>query len=117
MTPALVAVAVTVALTVGSQILQKRLALQRLAENPRSMLRWYLRRQLFWAAGLCHALAMAFWFYALTLMEVSKAYALLSINYLLVPLAARWWLHETFSARQWLGALVLVAGLVLVGHS
>ena len=109
------AIALTIALTVLSQVLQKKVALQNAAANGTMI--GYLRNRNFGTALCCLMLAMAFWFYALTQVDVSKAYALLSANYLLVPWVAQRWLGESISARQWGGAAILCIGLLLVGRS
>lgn len=115
---AYLAVAVTIGLTVASQILQKRVADKRgqLAARNHSV-RFYGSQPLFWQALLCLGAAMGFWLYALMYIDVSKAYALLSVNYLLVPLASHYAFNDRLSKRQWLGAAVICCGLALVGHS
>jgi multidrug transporter EmrE-like cation transporter len=109
------AIALTIAFTVLSQMLQKKVALHR-AATQNSIIE-YLHSRDFRVALLCLILAMVFWFYALTQVDVSKAYALLSANYLLVPWVAQRWLGEPINTRQWCGAAILFIGLLLVGHS
>ncbi|MDR0775158.1 MAG: EamA family transporter [Azonexus sp.] len=111
------AIAGTIVLTVVGQLLQKRVALRFGAAERGSALSFYLRASDFWLALLCLAGAMALWLVALASFEVSKAYALLGINYLLVPLAAIWLFGERLSARGWLGALLVCAGVFLIGRS
>lgn len=117
--PAYVAIAITIFFTVTGQILQKRVADLRnaIATPNTSTLQFYFRQPQFWLALTCLGLAMMAWIYALTSIEVSKAYALLSVNYLLVPLVARWLFAERLSKRQWSGALLLCVGLALIGRS
>lgn len=116
---AYIAIAVTIFFTVAGQILQKRVAdLRNAVTTPAtSTLQFYFRQPQFWMALTCLGLAMIAWIYALTSIEVSKAYALLSVNYLLVPLVARWLFAERLSKRQWSGALLLCLGLTLIGRS
>jgi len=111
------AIAATIVLTVAGQLLQKRTALRFRAAAQASALAFYLRAFDFWLALLCLAAAMALWLVALASFDVSKAYALLGINYLLVPLAAVWLFGERLPPRGWLGALLVCAGVFLIGRS
>ncbi|MDZ7323895.1 4-amino-4-deoxy-L-arabinose-phosphoundecaprenol flippase subunit ArnF [Kosakonia sacchari] len=67
--------------------------------------------------GLLGYLAsMGCWYFALHRLPLSKAYALLSLSYILVWAAAIWlpgW-HESFSLRGALGVLVIVAGVLVI---
>jgi undecaprenyl phosphate-alpha-L-ara4N flippase subunit ArnE len=116
---AALAVAVTITLTAISQLLQKQVALCASIHQPKgsSAFHFYLRQPRFWLALLCLGIAMAAWLYALGQLEVSKAYALLSVNYLLVPLAARLFFGERLARRGWLGALLIGVGVCLIGLS
>ncbi|HAT1570247.1 TPA: 4-amino-4-deoxy-L-arabinose-phosphoundecaprenol flippase subunit ArnF [Kluyvera cryocrescens] len=60
--------------------------------------------------------SMACWFFALKRLPLAKAYALLSLSYMVVWLAAIWlpgW-HEPFSWRGLLGVVVIVAGVITI---
>jgi len=67
--------------------------------------------------GLLGYLAsMACWYVALHRLPLSKAYALLSLSYILVWSAAIWlpgW-HEPFSLRGLLGVLLIAAGVLVI---
>lgn len=72
------------------------------------------------AAGLiCYALAMLLWMLALSRYELSFAYPLLSVTYILVYLGAIWLpaLQETMSLQKTLGILLIVGGVVFVTRS
>ena len=64
----------------------------------------------------CYALSMMFWLAALTRYELSMAYPLLSLSYVLVYLGAVWWprLGETVSYAKTAGIVLIVLGVVLV---
>lgn len=65
---------------------------------------------------LGYVASMGCWFFALHRLPLSKAYALLSLSYILVWAAAIWlpgW-HEPFSWRGALGVLVIVAGVLVI---
>jgi undecaprenyl phosphate-alpha-L-ara4N flippase subunit ArnF len=74
-----------------------------------------------WTAGglVCYALAMLLWMLALSRYELSFAYPLLSITYILVYLGAILLpaLDETISLQKTLGILLIVAGVVFVTRS
>ncbi len=115
---ATIAVIITIALTAISQLLQKQVALlHRNKHRETSTLNFYLHSPTFWLALVCLGLGMLAWLVALNAMEVGKAYALLSVNYLLVPLAATFLFKESLPLRGWIGALLLCAGIALIGRS
>jgi undecaprenyl phosphate-alpha-L-ara4N flippase subunit ArnE len=105
----------TIVLTAASQLLQKMVALQ--SQRTNAAMTFYLRNKFFWLALALLACGMLTWLIALESFDVSKAYALLSINYLLVPLAAVALFNERLSRRNWLGAIILCIGAVLIGRS
>ena len=59
--------------------------------------------------------AMLLWLWVLRRVPVSVAYPMLSINFVLVALAARLIWQESYTLRQWLGTLAIVAGVALIG--
>lgn len=68
-------------------------------------------------AGLAlYALSMLTWLVALTKYDVSLAYPLLSLSYVLVYVAAVFWprLHEAASLGKTSGILLILAGVLLV---
>jgi len=68
-------------------------------------------------AGLgCYALSMFLWMAALARYELSFAYPLLSLSYVLVYMGAALWprLHESVSLYKTGGVLLVVIGVVLV---
>lgn len=68
-------------------------------------------------AGLaCYAVSMLFWLAALSKYELSFAYPLLSLSYVLVYLGAVLWpgFHESASWLRSLGIVVIIIGVTLV---
>ncbi|MEX3020379.1 4-amino-4-deoxy-L-arabinose-phosphoundecaprenol flippase subunit ArnF [Kluyvera sp. STS39-E] len=65
---------------------------------------------------LGYVASMACWFFALKRLPLAKAYALLSLSYMVVWLAAillpGW--HEPFSWRGLLGVVVIVMGVITI---
>lgn len=71
------------------------------------------------AAGISsYVLAMAVWVYVLSHFELSRAYPLLSLGYVLVYLGAIFWpgLDESFSWLKTIGILFIMAGVILVAQ-
>ncbi len=67
------------------------------------------------AAGVAvYAVEFVVWFAALSRAPLSLAYPFNALAYCGVVLASRYVLHETVSARRWLGTLAIAAGVVLV---
>lgn len=62
----------------------------------------------------CLVLAMGFWLLTLNVMPVSKAYPLLSLNYVFVLLTARFFFHEPISRTQLLGVGFIMLGITLL---
>ena len=59
--------------------------------------------------------AMLLWLLVLRVVPVSVAYPMLSLNFVLVAIAARLIWRETYSLQQWFGTLAIVAGVALMG--
>lgn len=65
---------------------------------------------------LGYLLSMVCWYFALHRLPLSKAYALLSLSYILVWAAAIWlpgW-HEPFYWQSLLGVAIIVAGVLTI---
>ena len=65
----------------------------------------------------CYAVSVLVWIVALSRVEVSIAYPMLSIGYVLNALLAWWLFGEDLNAQRWLGIGVIVVGVVLVARS
>ena len=69
-------------------------------------------------AGLaCYALSVVVWILALARVEVSVAYPMLSIGYVVNALAAWWLFGENLSGARIAGIGVILVGVWLVAHS
>ena len=66
-----------------------------------------------------YAASLVFWLFAIARLELSLAYPMLSLSYVLVYVVAVNWtpLHETVSLVRSLGILVVVVGIILIVHS
>jgi drug/metabolite transporter (DMT)-like permease len=65
----------------------------------------------------CYAISVVVWIVALSRVQVSIAYPMLSIGYVVNALMAWWLFGEDVNAQRWLGIGVIVVGVVLVARS
>jgi len=65
----------------------------------------------------CYVVSVVFWIVALSRVEVSVAYPMLSIGYVLNALLAWWLFGEQVTAQRWLGIAVIIVGVILVARS
>ena len=68
-------------------------------------------------AVLLLGLGMLAWLGVLRRLPVSQAYPMLSLNFVLVTLAARFIFGESVTSRHWAGVAVISAGILLMGLS
>ena len=102
--------ALTVLLTCSGQVLQKHAA-------GRWQTHGLFLQPAFWAAVICLGLASLSWLLLLQQWPVGKAYPLLSINFALMLLIARFVFNETVLPRHWLGVCLVISGICLLGIS
>ncbi|MFI8416475.1 4-amino-4-deoxy-L-arabinose-phosphoundecaprenol flippase subunit ArnE [Serratia sp. NPDC078593] len=98
-------------LTCAGQLCQKQAT--RSGELPAAMrrrhaLRWLLLALLLLASG------MALWLSVLQRLPLSVAYPMLSLNFVLVTLAARWLFNEPTTLRHWCGVASIMLGIFLM---
>lgn len=65
----------------------------------------------------CYAISVMAWIVVLSRVEVSIAYPMLSIGYVVNALLAWWLFGEDVSVQRWVGIAVIVIGVVLVARS
>jgi multidrug transporter EmrE-like cation transporter len=65
----------------------------------------------------CYAVSVIAWILALSRVDVSVAYPMLSIGYVLNALLAHWLFGETLSAQKLLGIAVIIVGVAILGRS
>jgi len=66
---------------------------------------------------ICYAISVVVWILALSRVEVSVAYPMLSVGYVLNALAAWWLFHEDLSVMRMAGIGVILVGVWLVARS
>lgn len=65
----------------------------------------------------CYVLSVGIWILALSRTEVSIAYPMLSVGYIVTALAAWAWFGESLSATRIAGIAVIIVGVYLVARS
>lgn len=73
-----------------------------------------LRSGWVWAWGLCFVFATALWMLAISTMQVSYAFPMLSIGYLIVAVLSRVFLKEYIPASRWMAIAVITLGVALI---
>lgn len=76
-----------------------------------------LRSPWLWAACLSMGLGLLVWLAVLQRLEAGVAYSMLSLNFVLVTLVARYLFREAADGRHWLGVVLIVAGVIAMGVS
>lgn len=69
------------------------------------------------AGVACYFISMLLWIMALTRMEVSVAYPMLSLGYVLTAIAAYFLFGEAVSVQRVLGIVVIIVGVVITARS
>ena len=88
-------------------------------QATRPALRVGRRRHILTWLGLalaCLGLGMIFWLLVLQSVPVGIAYPMLSLNFVLITLVARFVFHETIDRRHWLGVALVIGGVALLGQ-
>ena len=65
----------------------------------------------------CYGFSVVVWVMALSRTDVSLAYPMLSIGYIVNALGAYWWLGESLSMQRWAAIGVIFVGVVLLARS
>ena len=55
------------------------------------------------------------WLLVLQRLEVGVAYPMLSLNFVLITLIARFLFHEAIDRRHWMGVALVIGGVILLG--
>jgi undecaprenyl phosphate-alpha-L-ara4N flippase subunit ArnE len=69
-----------------------------------------------WLALACLGFGLLLWLLVLQRLEVGIAYPMLSLNFVLITLVARFLFHEPVDSRHWVGVALVIAGVVLLGR-
>ena len=113
---------VCVALGVGGQLLLKkgmsvdRDAVDRMSEVVPRLMKAAMSPVVI-AGFVLYGLSAALWLIILTRAELSWAYPLLSMGYVLVVVLSRFLFHEAVSVTRLMGTLVIVFGVWLISRT
>jgi len=66
---------------------------------------------------LCYAISVITWVYALTKVDVSTAYPMLSVGYIVVALLAYLLLGESISTQKIIAMTIIIFGVILISKS
>lgn len=75
-----------------------------------------LRSPWLWLALVSLGLGLLVWLLVLQRVEVGIAYPMLSLNFVLITLIARFVFHEAIDRRHWLGVALVLAGVLLLSR-
>jgi drug/metabolite transporter (DMT)-like permease len=64
-----------------------------------------------------YVMGAAFWLVVLSKLDLSLAYPMLALTYILTPLAAQFILGEQVPTLRWLGVGIIFAGVVVVSQT
>ena len=100
-------------LTCLGQVAQKY-AVESWRDQPSSPLA-KLRSPWLWLALASLGLALLVWLLVLQRLDVGVAYPMLSLNFVLITLIARFVFHESIDRRHWMGVALVISGVALLG--
>ncbi|MBA1231086.1 EamA family transporter [Pseudomonas viridiflava] len=69
-----------------------------------------------WLAVSCLGLGLLVWLMVLQRLEVGVAYPMLGLNFVLITLTGRYLFNEPVDRRHWLGIILILAGVILLGR-
>jgi undecaprenyl phosphate-alpha-L-ara4N flippase subunit ArnE len=75
-----------------------------------------LRSPWLWLALAALGSGLLVWLLVLQRLEVSIAYPMLSLNFVLITLVARFVFREHIDRRHWLGVALVIGGVALLGQ-
>lgn len=115
---AAVALGTSIVLLSAGQIAQK-IAARQIFDNdtPRSLLARALFSQALWVAAACLMVGTLSWLLTLSQIEVSKAYPILGLNFVLTTIIAKVFLAERVNSWRWLGIAMIILGAAMMAKS
>jgi undecaprenyl phosphate-alpha-L-ara4N flippase subunit ArnE len=113
---------ISVALSAVAQIFLKQgltnLQTQRRSgTNAMSFVLGIFRQPFIWMWGLCFAAAMGLWLVGLQKLDLSYAYPLVSVGYVLVSVLSAVCFHERVDRHRWMAVAVISLGVGLIAGS
>ena len=74
-----------------------------------------LKNPLFYAAGFLYVATTFLWIFLLSRETISRAYPLTALIYVIVPLLGAYIYKEPFSLKMFVGILLIMLGVLIVG--
>jgi len=96
--------------TTSGQLLQKKASLKYSQLKGDSIFQHLLSVEVV-TSTLFLGVGLIFWMLVLSRVELSVAYPLLSINYVVILLGARYLFGEAIPIRRWIGVVFILAGI------
>ncbi|HEY4661090.1 MAG TPA: SMR family transporter [Terriglobales bacterium] len=76
-----------------------------------------LRQGFIWMWGMCFVAALALWLVGLRKLDLSYAYPLVSLGYVLVSVLSAVFFHERVDRHRWIAVAVISLGVGLIAGS
>lgn len=118
---------ISVALSALAQVFLKRgltnLRLQREGNHDREIsgllgiVLDVVRPKFIWLWGICFVVAMGLWLAGLQKLDLSYAYPLVSLGYVLVTILSAIFFRERVDGNRWLAVGVICVGVMLIAGS
>jgi drug/metabolite transporter (DMT)-like permease len=70
-----------------------------------------------WIWGFCFVLAMALWMVGLQSLDLSFAYPMVSLGYVVVTVLSAFLFNERVDAQRWLAVVIICLGVSLIARS
>jgi drug/metabolite transporter (DMT)-like permease len=69
-----------------------------------------------WAAGVIYIISTFLWLWQLKYVELSRAYPVFALAFLVVPIVGWFFLDERVHASYFFGVALIIAGVILTTH-
>lgn len=101
----------------GGQVLFKKLGLAVKGAPPAEALLTVLRDPVLYAALSLYGIATILWIWILSRVPLSQAYPWVAFGMVIVPLLGWYLFGESIGPMFWLGAALVVAGIMLIQYA
>jgi drug/metabolite transporter (DMT)-like permease len=76
-----------------------------------------VRQEFIWLWGICFVVAMGLWLAGLQKLDLSYAYPLVSLGYVLVTILSAIFFRERVNGNRWLAVCMICVGVMLIAGS
>ena len=105
---------INVFIMASGQLFFKQAAIFMNAHGDLALVSKYFTNPWFYGAMVLYAVSTLVWTQTLTRVDLSIAYPIMSLSYILVMLGAYFFLHETLSITSIAGSILIVVGISLI---